>query len=87
MEEKNIIITAIDLKDDYEVIDTLCETERLSKRYPKGEYLNQILTITKERLRRQCQELGGDAIIGCHIFCFDYFFLISGTAVKIKSKS
>lgn len=91
MEEKNIIITAVDLKEEYEVIDTLYVTEELTKPHPKEEYLNQMLTIVKERLKKQCRELGGDAIVGCHISHMitssAWNLSISGTAVKIKSKS
>ena len=91
MEEKNIIITTLDLKEDYEILDSLYVTEELTKNYPKEEYLNQKLTIIKDRLRRQCRELGGNAIIGCHISHMitssAWTLSISGTAVKIKSKS
>jgi uncharacterized protein YbjQ (UPF0145 family) len=90
MEEKNIIMTSLDLKEEYEVIDTLYVTEELKQRYPKEEYLNQMLTIAKERLKKQCRELGGNAIIGCHIIYVPTssakILSISGTAVKIKSK-
>ena len=88
MEEKNIIITTTDLKEDYEILDSLYVTERLKSPCPKEEYLNQILTIVKDRLRKQCRELGGDAVICCRFSTRTaYSISISGTAVKIKPKS
>lgn len=91
MEEKDIIVTTTDLKENYEILDSLYVTEELGKNYPKEEYLNQKLTIIKDRLRRQCRELGGDAVIECHISHMATSsassISISGTAVKIKSKA
>ena len=57
---------------------------------PKEEYLNQVLDIAKDRLRKQCQTLGGDAVIWCQISHFANYVTnslsISGTAVKLKNK-
>lgn len=87
MEEKNIIITTLDLKEDYEILDSLYVSERMNRLNSKEDYINQVFSKLKVRLREQCKKIGGDAVIGCHIFCFDYLFSINGTAVKIKSKS
>lgn len=50
-----------------------------------------MLTIVKDRLRRQCNELGGNSIIGCRIShmitSHAWNLSIAGTAVKIKSKN
>ena len=90
MDYKDIIITTTDLKEDYEILDSLYVTEELHKAYPKEDYLNQKLNIVKDRLRKQCQALGGNAVICCHIFHFSKDFIatlsISGTAVKLKNK-
>ena len=90
MDYKNIIITTTDLKEDYEILDSLYVTEMLRKDNPKEEYLNQVLDIAKDRLRKQCQTLGGDAVIWCQISHFANYVTnslsISGTAVKLKNK-
>lgn len=90
MDYKDIIITTTDLKEDYEILDSLYVTEMLRKCDPKEEYLNQVLDIAKDRLRKQCQTLGGDAVIDCHISHFANHVTtslsISGTAVKLKNK-
>ena len=87
MEEKNIIITTTDLKVDYEILDSLYVIEDMRRPYPKEEFLNQMLDIMKERSRKQCKKLGGDAVICCHIASVRFALSISGTAVKIKPKS
>ena len=90
MDYKNIIITTTDLKEDYEILDSLYVTEMVRKDNPKEEYLNQVLDIAKDRLRKQCQTLGGDAVIWCQISHFANYVTnslsISGTAVKLKNK-
>ena len=90
MDYKDIIITTTDLKEDYEILDSLYVTEMLRKDNPKEEYLNQVLDIAKDRLRKQCQTLGGDAVIWCQISHFANYVTnslsISGTAVKLKNK-
>ncbi len=91
MEEKNIIITTGDLKEDYEIIKPLYVAERVGLTYPKEEHLNEILTILNDRLKKQCKEIGGDAVVCCHIVYVpnsgSKLFSINGTAVKIKSKN
>lgn len=87
MKEKNIIITTTDLKEDYEILDSLYVIVELKSTYPKEEYLNQMLNVVKERLKEQCRRLGGDAIICCRTFTVDYALSMDGTAVKIKSKN
>lgn len=89
MEEKDIILTTTDLKEEYEILDTLYVIERLVV-YPKEEQVNQVLNIVKERIKRQCSKLDGDAVINCQFFrsgAGETSLSISGTAVKIKSKS
>ena len=91
MEEKDIIVATLELKEEYEILDSLYVTEQLKQLYPKEEYLKQMLIVVKNRLRKQCKELGGNAIIGCHISHMvtssAHSISISGTAVKIKTKS
>ena len=90
MDYKDIIVTTTDLKENYEILDSLYVTEMLRKDNPKEEYLNQVLDIAKDRLRKQCQTLGGDAVIWCQISHFANYVTnslsISGTAVKLKNK-
>ena len=90
MDYKDIIVTTTDLKENYEILDSLYVTEELGKTYPKEDYLNQKLNIVKDRLRKQCCELSGDAVINCNISHVvnsrSTSISISGTAVKIKNK-
>ena len=90
MDYKDIIVTTTDLKENYEILDSLYVTEEIPRRQPKEEQLNQVLNIAKDRLRKQCQTLGGDAVIWCQISHFANYVTnslsISGTAVKLKNK-
>ncbi len=89
MEEKNIIITTLDLKEDYEILGSLYVIEHLTLS-PKEEEVDKVLNILVERIKRKCRDLDGDAVIGCQFLrsgAVERSLSISGTAVKIKSKS
>ena len=89
MEEKNIIVTTTDLKEEYEILRSLYVIEHLTLN-PKEKDVNKALNILIERIKRQCGELGGDAVICCQFSRFgngEWSLSIAGTAVKIKSKS
>lgn len=90
MEENDVIVTTLDLKEEYEILGSLYVIESLVVLYPKEEQVNKVLNIIIERIKRQCRELGGDAVIGCqfsHFGADERSLSIAGTAVKIKSKS
>lgn len=95
MEEKDIIITTGDLKEDYEILDVIGMVEeiRLNLSFSKSrEKIIEGLNIAKQDLKHQCKELDGDAIINCQIKYYGYgacdlYVSVSGTAVKIKSKN
>ncbi len=95
MEEKNIIITTGDLKEDHEILDivaikeqTITHWKRQAERKSEETTLNKI----KQELKCQCIKLGGDAIINCQIKYYGlgssiHYLSVAGTIVKIKSKN
>ncbi len=87
MEEKNIIVTTTDLKENYEILGSLYVTEKIAV-IPNEKETNKVLSVIIERIKRQCMELGGDAVICCRFSAKgEHSLSISGTAVKIKPKS
>ena len=65
----DIIITTGDLKDDYEVIDAIFALDSCKEGLLRGADPSKAFDKVKNKLRKKCIELDGDAVINCQ---FEY---------------
>jgi len=65
----DIIISTGDLKDEYEVIDAIFALDSCKEGILRGADPSKAFDKVKNKLRKKCIELNGDAVINCQ---FDY---------------
>lgn len=66
---EDIIISTGDIKDDYEVIDAIFALDSCKEGILKGADPSKAFDRVKNKLRKKCIELKGDAVINCQ---FEY---------------
>ncbi|MBQ9313762.1 MAG: heavy metal-binding domain-containing protein [Clostridia bacterium] len=66
---EDIIISTGDINNDYEVIDAIFALDSCKEGILRGADPNKAFDKVKNKLRKKCIELDGDAVINCQ---FEY---------------
>ena len=64
-ENTHIAVVTSEIGRDYEVLDSVCDLSAQDAGFA-GIELQDVFRHVKNKLRAQCIELGGDAVINCH---------------------
>ena len=89
-EQKKIIYTTMDLKQDYEILDLVVWLETITSGSGFGDAMAGGYNTACKRIEEQAKKLGADAVIGYRVDIQNITretagrVLIYGTAVKFK---
>ncbi|RKD22416.1 Putative heavy-metal-binding [Caminicella sporogenes DSM 14501] len=61
----NILISTGDIKDNYQIIDTIFAMDSHKESFFKNADPNKAFNKVKEQLRQECKKIGGNAVINC----------------------